>query len=489
MKKYILIFSITILFGSLGISAQTLQDARKMYTEGNYTEALPVFEKELKSRKNDASLNHWYGVSLYMTGGDLELAEKSLELAAKRKVHEANMYLGLIYTERYDFENADKCFSAYEKHLTRKGQRSKAVKEQEAEALAKLEVNIKHMQQLRRMVSNTEDVQIIDSLIVDKRDFLDAYNLSFSGGSLSPFNEVFKTNFTVKSTVYTNEKETRIYYAMPDTANTYSLHTMEYLLDHYGNEKKMSADNFGLTGSQNFPFIMPDGVTVYFAAEDEFSIGGYDLFVSRYNLNTDSYLKPERLNMPFNSIGNDYLLVIDEEKGVGWFATDRNTGDDYVCIYTFIPNDVVKIIQSEDNEYLANRARIASIKETWEDGVDYSNLIERARTKPIKKEKKIKDFEFVINDAETYYTLQDFTNKNARDAYFEVIQLKAELKQVEDQLEQERTKYIQAPQASKSSLAHSITGLEQKVRNIRKRIPMQEVEARNIEIEELQKLR
>ena len=92
---------------------------------------------------------------------------------------------------------------------------------------------------------------------------------------------------------------------------------MEKLIDGYGNEKQLSATNFGLTGDVNYPYVMPDGVTIYFAAKDYDTLGGYDLFVSRYNMNNDTYLAPERLSMPFNSMYNDYLMVVDEEKGVG----------------------------------------------------------------------------------------------------------------------------------------------------------------------------
>lgn len=484
MKKLLLTVSLSIFAISMAMG-QTLQDARNMYLNGNYAEALPIFEQQLKARPNDASINHWYGVSLYMTNGDLDLAEKCLQVGSKRKVQESNLYLGLLYTEWFDFENAEKHFSLYDTYLNRRGSRTKVQKEQEEIALARLEESKKLMRQLRRMVSHTEDVQIIDSIVVKKEHFLSAYALSFSGGKIADFHEVFDANKNVQSTVYFNEKETKIYYAVPDTTRQYSLFTMEYLIDHFGNERQMSKDNFGIEGNTNYPFIMPDGVTVYFAAMDEESIGGYDLFVSRYNLNTDTYLKPERLNMPFNSKGNDYMMVIDEEKGVGWFASDRGLPDEYVCIYTFIPNSVVKIIQSEDNRYLASRAAINSIKDTWIEGVDYSDLIALARKKPVKKAKIHKDFEFVINDDLTYYTLQDFSSKTSRDAYYKIVQMKSELKRIEDELSKERDKYSQATQSTKSALSQTILGLENKSKKLRQDIPTSEVEVRNMEVEML----
>lgn len=488
MKKLLLLVSILI-FSVCSAFGQTLQDARKLYLEENYAAALPIFEQQYKVRPNDASINHWYAVSLYMTGGDLDIAEKCLLVASRRKVQESNMYLGLIYTDWFDFENAEKYFNLYQAHLTRRGNRTKAQKEQEEVALARLEENRKSMRQLKRMVSHTEDVQIIDSVIVDKASFLSAYSLSFSGGKLETFDEVFEANQNIESTVYFNEKETKIYYAVPDTTGQYSLYTMEYLIDHFGNERKMSKDDFGLEGNMNYPFVMSDGVTVYFSAKDPESIGGYDLFVSRYNMNTDTYLRPERLNMPFNSKGNDYLMVIDEEKGVGWFATDRGLSDNRVCIYTFIPNNVVKIIQSEDNRYLASRAAITSIKDTWAEDADYANLISLARTKPMKKEKIYKDFEFVINDKLTYYTLHDFQNKTARDAYFKIVQMKSELKQIDEQLAVEREQYSNALKATKSSLSQSILALENREKKIKKDIPLLEVEVRNLEIMESGKIK
>lgn len=62
-------------------------------------------------------------------------------------------------------------------------------------------------------------------------------------------------------------------------------------------------------------------------------------FVTRYNTNTDTYLVPENVGMPFNSPYNDYMYVIDEYNNLGWFASDRYQPEDKVCIYVFVPND------------------------------------------------------------------------------------------------------------------------------------------------------
>jgi hypothetical protein len=457
--------------------SQTLAEAKELYLAGEYDKALPVFEKEYNAKPTDASLNQWYGVCLFKTGGDLKKAEECLILASNKRIREAGFFLGELYTQEYRFEDAEASYDKYESLLKKRG---------DDDAKAKLAENRKVLSRLSRMADNTEDIQIIDSLTVNKDDFLSAYKLSQSGGKVEYFNTVFSANKKVNSTVYFNEKESKIYYAQPDTSGTYFLSSMEKLLDKFGNEKRLSEDNFGLNGSTNYPFIMPDGVTIYFAAEDDNSIGGYDLFVSRYNLNNDTYLNPERLNMPFNSIYNDYMMVIDEEKGVGWFASDRFQSKDSVCIYTFIPNPSVQHVQSDDDYYKSRRALITSIKDSWREGVDYAKTIALAQKTPTIKKQIVRDFTFVINDQHTYYKLEDFKDKEARDLYYEVTRYRNELKVLEPDLEKLRADYSKMSEAEKGNVSASILDMERREEWLKKQIPELEVQARNKEIGSIQ---
>lgn len=476
---YILFF-----IGSISsVFAQTLAEAKELYLNGDYIHALPIFEAEHAAKPTDANINQWYGASLFETGGDLKKAEECLLIASKKNIPESFFYLGQIYTQKYRFTEASEAFDKYESLLKKTPQRTKEQKAKYEANAERLAERMKQLSRLRRMVSNTEDIQIIDSLVVDKADFLSAYKLSKSSGHLKYFNQVFSTNKDVKSTVYFNEKETKIYYAQPNKVGVYTLFSKEKLLDEFGNEKQLSATNFNLTGDLNFPYMMADGVTIYFAAKDVESLGGYDLFVSRYNLNNDTYLSPERLNMPFNSIYNDYMMVIDEEKGVGWFASDRFQPEEKVCIYTFIPNKVVKIIQSDDEVYMADRANIASIKQSWVTGQDYSQLISLAKKAPKEEVKQIRDFTFVIDDNRTYYMLSDFQNKAAGDMFYKVMGLKNEEKSLSDRLDHLRTEYSKSSADAKRSMTAEILELERKLERLQNEIPSLEIQARNMEIQ------
>lgn len=457
------------------VFSQTLTEAKEFYLQGEYAKALPIFEAEYNAKPDDASLNQWYGVCLLQTGGNIHKAEECLLVASKKRIPESFLYLGQLYAQEYKFSESEDSFSKYEATLKKK----------DDAAREKLEEKRKVMSRLRRMASNTEDVQIIDSVIIDKSKFLSAYKLSISSGRLDYFNTLFPSDKQFDATVYTNEKGNKMYYAKSEKDNTLALYSKEKLLDDFGNEKKLSANNFGLSGDMNYPYMMADGVTIYFAAKDEDSLGGYDLFVSRYNMNNDTYLTPERLNMPFNSLYNDYMMAVDEEKGVGWFASDRYMPEGKVCIYTFIPNKVVKIIQSEDENYLARRALITSIKESWETGQDYAALITSARKEPVVKTAVTHDFEFVIDDNRTYYKLSDFRNRAAQTTYSKVVQLQTELKDVSGKLEKQRTEYSTASENSKRGMTSAILNLEKRVEQLQAEIPAMEMQARNQEIQAL----
>ena len=453
--------------------SQTLSEAKELYLQGEYAKALPILEEEYKAKPEDANLNQWYGVCLLETGGDLKKAEECLIVASKKRIQESFLYLGQLYGQEYKFTQSEESFNKYEAGLKKKDEASRA----------KLDEKRKVMSRLRRMVSNTEDIQIIDSIIVDKAKFLSAYKLSLSSGKLEPFDKIFASVKHIDATVYTNEKGTKMYYAKPDKENMFSLYSKEKLFDDFGNEKKLSANNFGLSGDINYPYVMADGVTIYFAAKDEETLGGYDLFVSRYNMNTDTYLAPERLNMPFNSLFNDYMMAVDEEKGIGWFASDRYMPKGKVCIYTFVPNKVVKTIQSEDESYLAGRAKISSIKSTWQKNNNYKNLIALARQEAVVKVEVTHDFEFVINDKKTYYKMSDFKNRTAQSTYSKVVEMKSELKGLSEKLEKLRADYSTASQDEKRRISSDIYSLEKEVEQLQVSIPQMEIQARNQEIQ------
>ena len=78
------------------LSAQTLTEAKSLFVEGNYEQALPAFERELKRKPKDGSLNYWYGACLYHTGKQNE-ALPYLISGEKNKIPMASLLLSELH--------------------------------------------------------------------------------------------------------------------------------------------------------------------------------------------------------------------------------------------------------------------------------------------------------------------------------------------------------------------------------------------------------
>jgi tetratricopeptide (TPR) repeat protein len=448
---------------------QSLDQAKILYNEGEYEKAKPVFEKLVRQSPNNSSYNHWYGVCCYETG-DLKNAEKHLLVANKRKVVESYRYLACLYTDLYRF---DKVIEMWEGYI----ELQKKKKDDTTESEQKL----RQAHNLHRMREKTEDVQIIDSMVIDKEDFLKAYSLSEESGSLMLYNDFFDTPEKTPSVVYRNQKGDKIYYAQPAENGVLTLYSQNKLLDTWGDEKILMPDHS--EDHHNYPFVLSDGVTLYFSSKGNESIGGYDIFITRYNTSINAYLAPEQMGMPFNSPANDYMMVVDEMKGLGWFVSDRNQPEDKVCVYLFIPDPSRKRIEETDDvNKLIRRASLASIKDTWKEGTDYTYLIKLAHTDPTTKEKMMeRDFTFVVNDKTTYYTLNEIKSHEAKDLYSELIGMNRQIEVLRNKLDEIRSLYTKGNASTRDQLKPTILQTENQLYDLMEKAEAQEKKARNAE--------
>ena len=453
---------------SVGGYAQSLDQSKKLYNEGLYEEAKPAFERLVIQSPNNSSYNLWYGVCCYETG-DLETAEKYLLIAQNRKVVEANRYLAAIYTSMYRYKEAVAMWESYIEQMAKKKENTETYEKQ-----------LERVEKLLRMQEKTEAVQVIDSIVVNKEQILSAYFLSEDCGVLQLHKDFFSSSDPSGSTVYINPKGDQIYYARPSFDGRHTLFTQSKLLDIWSDEKAILATD---TADNNYPFIMGDGVTLYFASKGNGSIGGYDLFVTRYNTGISAYLAPEQLGMPFNSTANDYMMVIDEAKGLGWFVSDRNQPEGKACVYLFIPNEFrTYLSENEDDEWLVARATLHSIRETWRAGSNYDEQIRLAKTNLALTEKKITpDFEFIVNDRTVYYTLNEFKSTEAKSFYERVIGLKQQVSTLENNLDEKRQTYSQGNTTVRNQLRPSIFQTERELRTLLSQISEWEKRSRNIE--------
>ena len=469
-NKYILLF----LFGFFGIhaSAQTLAQAKILYEKGQYEQAKPVFKKFVKSQPNNGNYNLWYGVCCLNTG-EAEEAIKYLETAVKRRVTSGQLYLAQAYNAVYRFEDAVGTYEDYIAELTKRRRSTAEAKK----LLEKSKANL-------RLLKGVEEVCFIDSFVVDKKDFLEAYKISPESGKLFMYDTYFENSNSKGGTVYETELGNKIYYSELQKDSTLNILSRNKMMNEWG-KGNMLPGSINESMNASYPYVLADGITIYYAADGPASMGGYDIFVTRYNTNTDTYLTPENVGMPFNSPYNDYMYVIDEYNNLGWFASDRFQPEEKVCIYVFIPNSSKQTYNYEamDPQQMIRLAQIHSLKETWKDENTVTEALQRLKEainhKP--QERRVVDFEFVIDDSTTYYQLSDFKSPKAKLLFQSYRQLEKDYLQQEDKLNGLRQQYASANQQGKEKLTPAILDLEKRILQMNEELDALGVSVRNAE--------
>lgn len=446
---------------------QSLDQAKQLYDQQRYEEAKPVFERLVKQAPANGTYNHWYGACCYETG-EWEKAIPYLEVGIKRKIQESYRYLAMIYFKIYRFEQAESLFGEYVALLEKRNQDASAFIEWKDRA-----------EKARKMLENVEWVQIIDSIVTYKDDFLYAYTLSKESGFVLSANDFFsEVPIEETSSVYINRFKNKVFYAR-QTDGHFRLYTQSLLLDNWGDERPLPPTvNCG--EDNNYPFILSDGITLYYASTTNNSLGGYDLFITRYNTSTNTYLAPQQLGMPFNSIYNDYFIAFDEFKQLGWFVSDRFQPEGKVCVYLFIINEEAQTLQEATTEEKRRRAMLASISHTWTDDTDYAPLILLAHESPPVETKNVKkDFEFVVNHNLTYNSLDAIPNPKARALYSEYISLHKQVTELQSRLETLRTEYAKGNALARERLRNTILQAETRLETLSLQLPLLEKQARN----------
>lgn len=277
----------------------------------------------------------------------------------KKKTSDPNEVLqkGRMAFLSYDFETAA---DLYDEYRTLQEKAKKPLNED-------LEVWEQELEIASGAFDRIQKIVVIDSLSVPAVSFYNSYRLASSAGNIGSM-----SSFTDENPIATNEigfvNEDMDYFIFPQTNDEGNLRLMEMhkLLDGTWEINETLEGEFDKTGDYSYPFMSGDGQTLYFANNGEESMGGMDIFVAQKDALSGEYRQPLNLGMPFNSPYDDMMMAIDEENGIGWWATDRNRKDGNVTIYVYLIEDMRRNYPS-DTDNLIDLAKLSNYKMTWEE--------------------------------------------------------------------------------------------------------------------------
>ena len=468
MKLQRFIYTAVLAAIAAGVWAGPIDDARKLYAQGEYETVVEKMRPQVKKTPKDGNANYFLGASLYALG-DFAQAKGPLTVAEGRGVAEASRMLTEMALDRYDVEAAEEHLDKWEAAL-KKGKKSTPALYDELTS---------RMIQMRNMLDRVERIEIVDSITVDSADFFRAYRLSAEAGRLLPADAVSRLGAGASqselSMAYMPENRSELLWAAADTSGVYTLYGADILDDGTLDHTSPLDKSLGEGGDALFPFLMPDGMTLYFANNGENSLGGYDIFMTR---RTDAdgggkeYYQPQNVGMPYNSPYNDYLLAIDEASGLGWWASDRSQIPGKVTIYVFIPSSV-RVNEDPDDPQLGALALLSDISLTQKPGVDYKALLASKLPEQTDASSDYTSaqpsFALDLGNGSVYYRLSDFRNQRARSAMLEALASEAGLRKHLAAEEGLRERYRRGDR----SVADAILQSEQETAQMRTRIVSQ----------------
>lgn len=400
MKKILLLLAI-LLFASVGgpvarAAVDYKNEGKRLCQLGQYEEALPYLEKAVKQNRKSGAL--WY--------------------------------MAITLQHLYDFDGALETAETYRTVLNSEDWLNRA------DSLISV-LNI-----CRRAFDHTQDVVIIDSMLVDRDTFFRHYQLGAESGRIQQGDQG----------IY-YENQAADYHIVSDGHQLLESHKFQNRW-----EEAHPLPGIGATDCTiSYPFMRSDGETLFFASDSIPGMGGLDIYRTSYNAEEGSYYQPERLGMPFNSPYNDYMLAIDETNQVGWWATDRSATDDKVMIYLFLYEDDPNYL----DEPTASRARIDCIAETWRQEEGYAELVNQLMAAPQTPVIEAPKLHIVIGDNKVYSSVDQFRNPQALAAYQQSESLGEKIASLEQTIAEARCQYHGANSKDKQTLATRLQKAEE----------------------------
>lgn len=124
-----------------------------------------------------------------------------------------------------------------------------------------------------------------------------------------------------------------IVFSAPDESGSWNIMASTRLNDTLWSAPQILNENVTTAGNEILPHLSPDGKTLYFSSNGHYGMGGYDLYMSRWNEELGDWDIAQNIGFPYSSTGNDYLFYNTPCGNFTVIASDRETSRNEVTLY------------------------------------------------------------------------------------------------------------------------------------------------------------
>ena len=339
IRKYLyrIVFSIvTILFLTNRVQAQYASEeelktsANLMFQVKKYVDALPLFSQLLSLYPKDLNYNYKYGACILFGSRDKEKAIQYLKFSTTKSTVDpvAFYYLAKAYHHNYQFAPAIVNYNKFKEKTTTKEHQDYQVDRE-----------IKMCENGGKLLTGITDIGVLSKKEIKETDFFRLYNLKGIGGKIIIKPEEFKTKLDKKnnetSIIYLSEAKNMVVFYSYGTSGTSGkdIYKVVKLPDGEWSKPSSIGDEINTEFDDEYPYLHPDGKTLYFSSKGYNSMGGFDIFKSTLDPTTGKWTYPENLDFPINTPDDDILYISDIDNKLAYFASSRASQQGELTVY------------------------------------------------------------------------------------------------------------------------------------------------------------
>lgn len=332
-KIVLLLFAIILVLTNVNAQYSSQEELKKaaqtFFDEENYTESLPLYAQLLSLYPKDPDYNYKYGASYFYGNREKENALKYLRFAvSKPNVNpQAYYFLATALHHEYLFTEAELNYKKFKE----KGN---------VQDFEKFQVDrkIEMCKNGVTLIKSMTNIGVLVKKEIKATDFFRSYDLRGIGGKIIVKPDEFKTKTDLKkneaSIIHLGDQPTMVVFSSfgNDAKNGKDIFKVVKLPNgEWSNPSQFPKINTKF--DEDYPFLHPDGKTLYFSSKGYNSMGGYDIFKSTLDQATGEWSFPENLDFPINTPDDDILFISDIDNELAYFASSRASKQGELTVY------------------------------------------------------------------------------------------------------------------------------------------------------------
>ena len=147
--------------------------------------------------------------------------------------------------------------------------------------------------------------------------------------------------------VFVRDGDDRIYWSAEDSEGIRNIYVSS-LRDSLWSQPALLNEQMTSASDEIYPMLSPDGKSMFFSSAGLYGVGGYDIYVSHWDDETNAWSSPVNLGFPYSSPADDFLYIDTSDGKYSLFASTRDCPKDSVWVYV-LEFDNVPVRRSVDS--------------------------------------------------------------------------------------------------------------------------------------------